>query len=920
MGTTPEIVQILREEEKLGKFEIIKNPRDLSSISKLNEKDILFNAANDMFLYLDKKGRISDINKSGLDISGFEKNEVIDKVFWKLPGVFSIKNLPKFMKIYTDAIRGKSTTDFICNLKNKYGKKYIMKFSTYPIFENSKLKNILVVSKDMSDEEKAKEKLTLSEKKFENIFKLSPSGIILVDKKGCVQSWNVACEEIFGWKSEEVIGNFNPTVPNNMKNFYFKSMRESLKNLEIKALNKNKGLIDILISTTPLYDPHGKFIGSLGVMTDITEEKKAEEEIKQSQENYETIFNSSTDSIFIHDYKTGEIIDVNKCVLDKFGYTKEEIKNLNVGDISVNKPPYTQKEATEWIKKAASEGPQKFEWLAKSKKGELIWYENVLQKVSIDGEERVIVSGRDITERKKSDEELSESEKLFRTLVEQSTIGVYIHDPVNNKILYANPLVRRVLGFSKDEMNEVDFFKYLHPDDSKLIKNRTKKRLKGKKIEPSVEVRLFPPKKEMMWVRLYTTYIDYKGQIVALASVIDITNEKNAKEKIKESEEKYRNIVDMAPDGILTIDLKGVITSANSAFTKLSGFSNDEIVGKHYKEIPTLFEQDIKTYSHLIKAFISGGTSKSINFRWKNKKGEKRLGQAKLSVMKSHGKRVGVQAIVRDLTEQKKAENELKKAYDKIKKLNIELENKVKERTETVEKLLKQKDEFIDQLSHDLKNPLTPLTTLLPIIKDKTNNEEISELVDVSIRNTNYIKNLVKNTLHLARLNSPNINLNYEEINLYDEINNMIKNQNIVDNNISLDVDLSQNLKIQADKLKIHELFDNLISNSIKYSPEKSIIRIKAEESENFVKISIKDNGIGMTKEQIDNIFSEFYKVDESRSDYYSTGLGLTICKKIVEHHGGKIWAESPGLGKGSIFNFTIKKHQDIEGEDFNEK
>ncbi len=417
MGKTPEIIQVLRKEEKLGKFKSSEDSTDFSYSPTINEKDLLFNAANDMFLYLDKKGIVLDINKSGLDISGFEKSEVINKAFWKLTGIFSVKNLPKFMKVYKDALQGKITTDFICDLKNKYGKKYIMNFSTYPIFENSKLKKILVISKDISDEEKAKEKKVLSEKKFENIFNLSPSGIMIVDKKGNVQRWNKACEEIFGWKAEEVIGNFNPTVPEEMKDFYFKSMRKDSKNLEIKALSKNKEFVDISLSTQPLFDDNNNFIGSLGVMTDISERKQVEKALK-------------------------------------------------------------------------------------------------------------------------------ESEKLFRTLVEQSTVGVYIHDPVNNKILYANPLVRSVLGFSKDEIDKVDFFKYLHPDDVKLIKNRTQKILSGEKVDPNVDVRIFPPDSKMRWIRLYSTFIEYKGKKAALASIIDITDSKKGDDKEKEylnKLEKYKD-------------------------------------------------------------------------------------------------------------------------------------------------------------------------------------------------------------------------------------------------------------------------------------------------------------------------------------------------------------------------------------------
>ena len=107
----------------------------------------------------------------------------------------------------------------------------------------------------------------------------------------------------------------------------------------------------------------------------------------------------------------------------------------------------------------------------------------------------------------------------------------------------------------------------------------------------------------------------------------------------------------------------------------------------------------------------------------------------------------------------------------------------------------------------------------------------------------------------------------------------------------------------------MEELLDNIISNAVKYSKEEAgKIIIDAQENNDEVKLSIEDNGQGMQKDQIEHIFDEFYKADESRHDFESTGLGLTICKRIIEHHGGKIWVESKGLGKGTTFYFTLKK------------
>jgi signal transduction histidine kinase len=254
--------------------------------------------------------------------------------------------------------------------------------------------------------------------------------------------------------------------------------------------------------------------------------------------------------------------------------------------------------------------------------------------------------------------------------------------------------------------------------------------------------------------------------------------------------------------------------------------------------------------------------------------------------------------------------SELTVAREELTDLNRDLEEKVKERTADVEKLLKQKDEFISQLGHDLKTPLTPLNILIPILREREQDSKLRELLDVVSNNIQYMKNLVLKTLALAQLNSSSIKFEFKDINISDQVHEILSMENplfkekniVVDNIIPLDT------IVQADLLQIRELFDNLISNAIKYSQKDGgKITIDAKKKDDFIVISIADTGIGLTQNQIEHVFDEFYKVDYSRHDLQSTGLGLSICRRIVEKHGGTIWVESPGLGKGSTFFFTLK-------------
>jgi len=261
-------------------------------------------------------------------------------------------------------------------------------------------------------------------------------------------------------------------------------------------------------------------------------------------------------------------------------------------------------------------------------------------------------------------------------------------------------------------------------------------------------------------------------------------------------------------------------------------------------------------------------------------------------------------------TELQKINTELTLAREELTILNRDLEKKVKERTADVEKLLKQKDEFISQLGHDLKTPLTPLNILIPIVKEQEQDPKLKELLDVISNNLQYMKNLVIKTLELAQLNSENYLFGFEDINLSQQICNILKMESTYfgGKEVTIQNNIPQDIFVHADLLQIKEVFDNLISNAVKYSqPDGVKITLDAQKKDEYIVVSVKDTGNGLDSPQIEHVFDEFYKVDYSRHDLQSTGLGLSICKRIVEKHGGRIWIESEGKGKGSTFFFTLK-------------
>jgi len=422
--------------------------------------------------------------------------------------------------------------------------------------------------------------------------------------------------------------------------------------------------------------------------------------------------------------------------------------------------------------------------------------------------------------------------------------------------------------------------------------------------------------------------------------------------KLHSLEKKYIDLFNTIPDGICLLSTDGKIIDMNNSMANNFGVEKKDLIGKNMHD---LLPKDIdkKRTDISIKSLRTGKIMEN-----EDKRGDMYFHNMFIPIETGYEKELMI--IARDITKEKKMEIERKEkicdlrktelatlnimedmqetvknlesarkeildkneelkminaelnvAREQLTDLNLNLEKKVEERTNEVSKLVDQKDQFISQLGHDLKTPLTPLNTLLPIVYDKVNDEKLKDILEISIKNVNYMKNLVIKTLKLARLNSPSVQLELEKTNLLEEINTIIDKKNLYfkEHKITIQNKIKKDIIIDVDKMRIEELLENIISNAVKYSKEDGgNIIIDAEEKHDSIQLSIKDDGQGMKKDQTENIFDEFYKVDESRHDFESTGLGLSICKRIIEHHGGRIWAESNGIGKGSTFYLSFRK------------
>lgn len=250
-----------------------------------------------------------------------------------------------------------------------------------------------------------------------------------------------------------------------------------------------------------------------------------------------------------------------------------------------------------------------------------------------------------------------------------------------------------------------------------------------------------------------------------------------------------------------------------------------------------------------------------------------------------------------------------------LEKLNNELEKRVRERTAQVENLLKQKDYIISQLGHDLKTPLTPILALMPALFSEENDPKKKKMLGLILENAKYMNILVASMLELAGLDSPDLMLESSVIDLGFIINQSICALRHISDRKKIEIksDIQEELFVEADEIRLREVLDKILNNALKFTRSGGNITVSGIKNGSDINVCIKDNGIGIQNEQLSEVFSEFYKIDESRHDRSSVGLGLSICRKIIEKFNGRIWAESEGDGKGSAFYIALPKAEIAE-------
>ena len=501
-------------------------------------------------------------------------------------------------------------------------------------------------------------------------------------------------------------------------------------------------------------------------------------------------------------------------------------------------------------------------------------------------------------ELKRNEKHLRESEEKYKLILDNANDLITIinenleHEYINEKAYF------ELLGYTKENIIGKTPLTPLHPDDVKLaLKTLRDGFMYG---EGRNEMRIRHKDGNYIWFEHKgKTFVDIDGKKKAIIISRDITERKIAEQKLKESEAKYREMIENIEDGYFEVDLKGKYTYVNDYICRYMGISKEQILGKSYSHF--LDKDTIKDVFKIFnKVYINNLPKGTFESQVRRSDGQIRTFEGSFYLRyDSRGQKVGFYGFTRDITERKITENAKREEYRKL------------------EELSEIKSESLMRASHELKTPLSSVYAaaqmLLKNFKEQLG-DDILSFIEIIYRGSQKLRQLIENMLDASKLESKELKLNLNDENLIEIINNCINDLKLWADkrNVTIKANLTKEFILKVDRIRIEQVIINLLSNAIKYTPPKGEIIINLNEKEKYIEISITDNGIGLTKKDKVQLFQKFGKIkrfpNQLDIEYEGTGLGLYISKEIVELHNGKIIVKSQGRNKGSTFIIRLPK------------
>ncbi|HIE31889.1 MAG TPA: PAS domain S-box protein [Methanosarcinales archaeon] len=848
----------------------------------------LIEASLDPLVTFDSDGIILDVNEATVQATGISRNELVGTRF---AGHFTDpeKAHRGVMQVFETGV----ARDYELVMRASDGRETIVAYNASVYRDqHGEVAGAFAAARDITDRKRIEEDLARALKERKGIMEAVPDIIYMLDLDGNVVRWNKMLEIVTGLSPDELMGRhalkFFPEEDRaDVAGAIGKVLEEGAAEVEAHLLGKDGTPVSHHFTAALVKDEQDNPIGITGVGRDITELKKAEKEIRRAAAYNRSLIEASIDPLVTigHD---GRITDVNRATEKITGRKRGELIGSDFSDYFTEPA-----KAREGYGQVFEEGyVHDYPLEIRHRDGSIT---PVLYNASVYRDESGVVIGvfaaaRDITELKKAENEIKESQERLKTILDHLQTGVAIIDAETHEIVDVNPQAVEMIGAPKEEIIGRVCHRFICPAEE----GRCPITDLGQSIDRS-ECEMLNTDGDTASILKTVVPVMLNDRRYLVDSFIDITERKKAEESLK----LYQFMVESAHDAIFYKDTESRYVIANPTALRSFGLPLEEVIGRNDTELlpPEEAENNIADDHKVLET----GNLTEIHKQMTDVDGKRHHFHAiKVPHLGDNGNVIGIIGVARDITELKRVEEERKVLIRRLEDVNQKLAESNKEL-----------QDFAYVASHDLREPLRKIASFGRLLEESLEgklDEDQQENFEFMIDGANRMQEMVNAILSYSRVATRAKPPEAVDLNrIIDDLKGLELSGRLEETAGTIVVP-EPLPSVYADPTQVRQLFQNLIGNGLKYHQQgrPPEITIRASEMDGMVRAEVSDNGIGIAEDRHDDVFIMFRRL-HPRKDYEGTGIGLSVCKRIVDRHGGNIWISSTP-GEGSTFYFTLPK------------
>jgi len=861
----------------------------------------LLEAAPDAMVVVNHRGEIVLLNLQAEKQFGYHRHELVgQKVKNIIPEGFAERLVADGTRSAAEALAQQIGTGIELIARRKDGTEFPIELMLSPL---ESAEGILVTAaiRDISVRKEAEKHLARMEGRYRGLLEAAPDAMVVVNQKGDIVLLNVQAEKQFGYRRDELVGQrVKNIIPKGFAERLIADEKRSVEDalaqqigtgIELTGLRKNGSEFPIEIMLSPLESAEGILVTA--AIRDISVRKEAEKHLARMEGRYRGLLEAAPDAMVVVNQQ-GEIVLLNVQAEKQFGYSRDaligqKVKNIIPEGFAERLIADEKRSVEDALAQQIGTG---IELTGLRKNGSEFPIEIMLSP--LESAEGIVVTAaiRDITVRKEAEKHLARMEGRYRGLLEAAPDAMVVVNQ-GGEIVLLNVQAEKQFGYRRDELlgqkvkNIIPrgFAERLIADEKRSVEDAL-----AQQIGTGIELIALRKNGTEFPIEIMLSPLDSAEGILVTAAIRDISVRKEAEKHLARMEGRYRGLLEAAPDAMVVVNQKGDIVLLNVQAEKQFGYHRDELVGQRMKNIiPAGFaERLIADALRSTEDALAQQIGTGIEITGRRKDGTEFPIEIMLSPLES-AEGVLVTAAIRDITTRKVAEAHLLYKVEELNRSNEEL------------------GQFAYIASHDLQEPLRMVASYTQLLARRYKgrlDSDADEFITFAVDGANRMQGLIQDLLAYSRVGTKGKEL--RETSSEEALQRAILNLRgaIADSGAMVTHDLLP--PVLADETQLVQLFQNLIGNAIKYQ-NSGVPRIHISAIKNGGgkwTFSVRDNGLGIDPQYFERIFVMFQRLHK-REEFAGTGIGLAICKKIVERHGGEISVQSQP-GKGSTFSFAL--------------